>query len=350
MTATIRLQPSGHEVPCEAGDTVLTALEKAGYMMPNNCRAGACGECKTKVLDGSFDQGMVLDMALSQADRAEGYGLMCMAKPLTNTLDIEFGTVDALQKLYPPRENVPFVVTDLIRRTPSMLEVQLRPLGENLRYWPGQYVMFGNQAEGAPPRSYSIANAPRPDGEIHLLITKVAGGATSGWVHDKLSVGDQVLLSGPYGTFVGDPSVETPVVCLASGSGLAPILGLTDGALRRGFKYGVTLVFSARTQADVFDRGLMAWWEKKHRKFTFVPTYTGGEAPEGAKAGRIPAMLDQVFPSLAGHSVFIAGNPDFVEACKARALELGADPELIHVEGYFPAAPAEWPPPTRLVP
>jgi CDP-4-dehydro-6-deoxyglucose reductase len=64
MTATIRLQPSGHEVTCESGDTVLSALEKAGYIMPNNCRAGACGECKTKVLDGSFDQGMILDMAL----------------------------------------------------------------------------------------------------------------------------------------------------------------------------------------------------------------------------------------------------------------------------------------------
>jgi CDP-4-dehydro-6-deoxyglucose reductase len=59
MSATIRLQPSGHEVICDSGDTVLSALEKAGYIMPNNCRAGACGECKTKVLDGAFDQGMV---------------------------------------------------------------------------------------------------------------------------------------------------------------------------------------------------------------------------------------------------------------------------------------------------
>ena len=94
MSATIRLQPSGHEVICDSGDTVLSALEKAGYIMPNNCRAGACGECKTKVLDGAFDQGMVLDMALSQEDRASGYGLMCMAKPLSPSLDIEFGTID----------------------------------------------------------------------------------------------------------------------------------------------------------------------------------------------------------------------------------------------------------------
>jgi ferredoxin len=56
----IRLYPSGHEVECEQGQTVLSALEKAGYALPNNCRAGACGECKIKVREGEFDQGMVL--------------------------------------------------------------------------------------------------------------------------------------------------------------------------------------------------------------------------------------------------------------------------------------------------
>ncbi len=349
MSATIRLQPSGKEVVCEPGDTVLHALERAGYIMPNNCRAGACGECKTKVLDGVFDQGMVLDMALSQEDRGKGYGLMCMAKPLSPSLDIEFGTIDALQKLFPPREFVPFVVTDKVMRTPSMVEVSLRPLGDNLRFWPGQYVMIGDERAGAPLRSYSIANAPRPDGELHLLVTKVDGGRTSGWVHDVVGVGDQLLVHGPYGTFVGDPSVETPVLCLASGSGLGPILALADGALRRGFPHQATLIFSARTPADVFDQGLLRWWERKHRKFRSIVTLTGADAPADAEfTGRIPAMLDRVFASLADHSVFIAGNPDFVDACKARVLELGAQPELVHVEGYFPHWPAEVPPAERL--
>ena len=42
MTQSIRLYPSGRSVPCEEGDTVLVALERAGYALPNNCRAGAC--------------------------------------------------------------------------------------------------------------------------------------------------------------------------------------------------------------------------------------------------------------------------------------------------------------------
>ncbi|MCH2222710.1 MAG: 2Fe-2S iron-sulfur cluster-binding protein [Dechloromonas sp.] len=51
--ARIIMQPSGKSVDCAYGDTVLMALEKAGYALPNNCRAGACGECKVKVTQGS---------------------------------------------------------------------------------------------------------------------------------------------------------------------------------------------------------------------------------------------------------------------------------------------------------
>ena len=110
--ARIIMQPSGKSVDCAYGDTVLMALEKAGYALPNNCRAGACGECKVKVTTGQFDQGMVLDMALSQDERKQGYGLMCMAKPISEELTIEWGTLDAKPKLFPPREAALFVVTD----------------------------------------------------------------------------------------------------------------------------------------------------------------------------------------------------------------------------------------------
>jgi CDP-4-dehydro-6-deoxyglucose reductase len=109
------------------------------------------------------------------------------------------------------------------------------------------------------------------------------------------------------------------------------------------------LIFSARNPEDVFDQGLMAWWGRKHRTFRNVVTYTGAQPPEGAEfTGRIPTMLGQIFPSLEKHSIFIAGNPDFVEACKAECLRLGAKPDFVHVEGYFPHWPAEVPPAERL--
>lgn len=344
----IKLHPSGREVECASGDTVLGALEKAGYALPNNCRAGACGECKVKVLSGQFDQGMVLDMALSQEERKLGYGLMCMAKPLSSELVIEWGTEDAKPKLFPPREDQRFVLVDRLQRTPRIVELRLRPVGPAMRYWPGQYVTLGDDKAGAPPRCYSIANAPRPDGEIVLQITRVDEGQTSRWVHDNIGLGDVVKLSGPYGTFIGDPAVESPVLCMAAGSGLAPILSLAEAALRRGYRKPVTLMFSARRAEDLYDSGLMRYWETKHRNFTYKPSLTRETAP-GCLSGRLPAVLPTVFKDLSQHSVFVAGAPDFVNACVEAAKALGARSEMIHTEGYFGQAQPETAPSSHLI-
>ena len=344
----IRLSPSGRTVAVEPGDTVLGALEREGYALANNCRAGACGECKTKVLSGDFDQGVVLSMALSDQDRADGYGLMCMATPLSDELEIEFGTADALPKLFAPHTAMPFVVTDRIERTQRIVELRLRPVDKAMRYWPGQYILLGDAAAGVTPRCYSIANAPRPDGEITLLVSRVPDGHTSSWVHAELTPGTQVSVDGPYGTFVGDPATDTPVLCLAAGSGLAPILALTDAALRRGFPHPVTLVFSARTDDAVLEAGLFAWWQAVHPNFKAVTTLTGGGDEQGGHNLRVPDLLPVLFDSLADTTCFVAGSPEFVEACAAVVAALGADPDRVHSEGFVNQAGPVTPPADRL--
>lgn len=345
---TIRLSPSGKEVEAKSGETVLETLENAGYALPNNCRAGACGECKVKVLEGEFDQGLVMDMALSQEERAEGYGLMCMCKPLGESLEIDWGTDDAMPKLFPPKENVRCMVVDRIERTPRIAEIRLRPVGEAVRFWPGQYVSLTDTNRTITPRSYSIANAPRPDGEIVLQITRVPEGKTSNWVHDEVHAGTMVNISGPYGTFIGDPSTDAPVLCLAAGTGLAPIMGLADAALRRGFNKPVHLMFSAQREEDIYCKGQLELWNVRHRRFKFLPTLTR-EEKAGMLYGRIPGILKDHYPDLSKHAIYIAGSPEFVDDCIAAAKALGAQDDMIHTEGFFDQALPETPAEDRLV-
>lgn len=342
------LHPSGRAVECYSGDTVLTALEKQGYALPNNCRAGACGECKVKVISGQFDQGMVLDMALSQEERQQGYGLMCMAKPLSDELVIEWGTADAKPKLFPPQKNQRYVILETLACTPRIKQLRLRPLGKVMRFWPGQYVTLGEDANTSPERCYSIANAPKTNGEITLQITKVPDGKTSNWVHDQLKVGDVLKVNGPYGTFIGDLATDTPVLCLAAGSGLAPILSLTDAALSRGFRKPVTLMLSARTEEDLYSHGLISYWEAKHRNFSYKPTITHAQS-EKHLTGLLPEVLPKTFEDLSKHSIFIAGSPGFVEACIAAVKELGAVDEQIFHEGYFDQAQPKTAPASHLI-
>lgn len=324
--------PSGKEVEVEAGQTVLAALEQNGYAIPNNCRAGACGECKMKVCNGEIDQGFILDMALPASEREEGYGLMCMAKPVSDVIEVEYADSDAKPKLFPPEENLPYMVTEKSLVTPSIMKLVLKTLGQPMRFWPGQYVQL--QSSTVPTRCYSIANIPNQDGEIVLHITKAPKGKCSTWIHEDLQEGDVLTLNGPYGTFIGDPSAETPVLCLAAGSGLAPIMSLASGAmLRGGFKYPATVLFSARTKNDLYEQGWFKYLGYRFRNFDFKYTLTG-EKQDGQLNGRITEVLPELYPDLSGFSLYIAGSTDFVDACVSKVKELGAKDELIHTEGF----------------
>ena len=337
--ATLRLLPDGTEVECPEGTSVLQALERAGYPLPSDCRAGTCGTCKVKVASGEIEMGMYLPMALSEEERDGGYRLTCVGTPATAVVEVEYGEArdrasDLPVELFPPRENVDCVVVDKIRRTPEIVELRLRPVGERLHYWPGQYVEV--HAPDGERRPYSIANAPRRDGELALHVARTKGGTVSSWVHDALEPGGRVYISGPYGTFVGDPEVAGPVLCMAGGSGLAPILSLTDAALRRGYEDPVTLLFSARTQSDVYAHGLLAHWEAQYPNFRFVTTLTAADGGGKSLHGRIPEVLHEVLDDLTAHQVFIAGSPEFVDACAVAAHDRGARQDRIHVEHYFP--------------
>ena len=75
----LRLAESGHRLDVQPGETLLETLERHGYQPSFGCRAGACGECKLRVISGKVaaaDDGM-----LTPAERAAGYVLSCTAQP-----------------------------------------------------------------------------------------------------------------------------------------------------------------------------------------------------------------------------------------------------------------------------
>ncbi len=243
-------------------------------------------------------------------------------------------------------EDAGFTVAAKRQRTPVITELLLRPAGPPLRYQPGQYVLLGDQDAELVVRSYSIANAPRRDGLISLLVTRVPGGQISGWVHDELRLGDRVLVSGPYGSFTAAPGEPGPVLFLAGGSGLAPVRALAEAALRDRACAPVALFFSARTQRDLIgDQRLRSWQRRHPGRFQYLRTLTRADGPP--PTGRIPAILGDWFDDLSGWRVYIAGAPGFVTACAAAARARGAKPGRVHTEEFFTeprprgAAPAD---------
>ena len=76
----VTLQPSGHQFPIDAGETVLEAALRAGFILPYGCKDGACGSCKGKVLSGTVDYGNAQKKALTDEEKAQGKALFCQAR------------------------------------------------------------------------------------------------------------------------------------------------------------------------------------------------------------------------------------------------------------------------------
>lgn len=226
--------------------------------------------------------------------------------------------------------------------TPVIRELTAAPVDAPITYTAGQYVLLGDADWTVPQRSFSIANAPRADGVVTILVTLVAGGATSTWAHG-LAVGDEVLLEGPFGTFVADPDSPAPVLLLGAGSGLAPCRALVEDLLARDRGRPVTLLFSGRTVGDVIDGDLFAAWETSHDAFRYAAVCTrAGDDPERRVPGaRLPERLAEFVGDLTGWEVFAAGPSGFVTGCAAAAVALGAAPSDIRTEEFF-VDPQPW--------
>jgi CDP-4-dehydro-6-deoxyglucose reductase len=231
--------------------------------------------------------------------------------------------------------------------TPVIRELWLEPVDEALTFRAGQYVLLADAGYRIPQRSYSVANAPRGDGLLSLLVTIVPGGPTSTWAH-RLAAGDEVSVEGPFGTFVTSPGDRSPVLLLGAGSGLAPLralaeelTGLTihDASAGLGQRCGsgarpVTLFFSCRTRADAIDRARFEALDRDLAAFDYRLTCTR-DAREQRHA-RIPDLLAAEFETLVGTAVFAAGPPGFVAGCRHGAITLGADPADVRTEEFFP--------------
>lgn len=241
----------------------------------------------------------------------------------------DFGTV---------QEDIVYLATVRVQQTPVIVELLLRPVSNRIDYRPGQYVLVGDVNRNRPVRSYSVANAPRPDGAVTLLVTRVPDGELSTWLH-QLQPGDQVLLSGPYGTFVDDPDEPGPRLYLAGGSGLAPIRALVEAALAEKTPPSMTLLFSARSAADLIDDTRLRGWDDEHPQFRYLRTLTRAAGPP--PVGHVPDLLPELLPGLDRHRVYIAGGAAFVAACDQAVRRQGAAAGRVFTEEFF-TDPQPW--------
>src|SRR5262245_50741971 len=124
-------------------------------------------------------------------------------------------------------------------------------------------------------RSYSIASAPERAGEIELTIERLEDGEVSSYLHDVLVVGDQIELRGPIGGyFVWEAAIGGPLLLVAGGSGVVPLMAMLRHRMAAGASVATRLLYSSRTPDDVIYRDELESLQAAHDGLEVIHTFT----------------------------------------------------------------------------
>ena len=312
----LTIEPLGDVVDVVEGQTILDACLRSGIYLPHACGHGLCGTCKTQVLEGEIDHGAASPFALMDFERAEGFILACTAT-LKSNVAIEADVEEDPDARRIAVRDFTGVVVGLEDLTHDVKGVRLAVEGEGVDFQAGQYVNLRFPGvEGS--RAFSIANAPADKRHVELQIRRVPGGAGTGYVHERLKLGDRVSFSGPYGRFVVRKSRGGPLLFLAGGTGVSSPRAMILDLLGEGYEAGITLVHGVRTQADLYGRDEFEALARAHPNFRYVPALSNEPADSdwSGERGFVHEAARRLFGGMfGGNTAYLCGPPPMIEAC-----------------------------------
>jgi NAD(P)H-flavin reductase len=218
------------------------------------------------------------------------------------------------------QDSPPWWIAEIVShelRSPGVAVLRLRT-EQPLPYQAGQYVPVQVTRWPRTWRPYSVATAPRPHGLLELHVRAVPGGLVSNTLVHHSDTGDCVLLGAAEGAMTLTSS-DRDLLCLAGGTGLAPIKAIvehaiaTDKAASRARK--ITLFVGARQQFDLYDLEDLQLLEAACPSLQVIPVLSE-QAGYAGLTGTLAEALSGREP-FENTEAYICGPPDMVTTTAA---------------------------------
>jgi CDP-4-dehydro-6-deoxyglucose reductase len=339
MVFQVKLCKSGNQFDVDESETVLDAALRSGYVISYSCRSGSCGSCKARIVSGSVDYGDYSGNVLTESDHEQGFALLCQAHPLEDlVVDAREVTVaEGIEiKLLPCR------VTRLQRLNHDVMGVSLKlPQNKQFNYLAGQYIDI--LLRDGRRRSFSIANTPRPDGDLQLHVRLVPGGFFTHQIFNTMKKRDLLRFEGPLGTFFLRQDSDRPVILMAGGTGFAPIKAIIEQAIERNIERPMHLFWGVRSEADLYMDDLARQWSDQHPHILYTPVLSeAGPEPvrvtQARNTGWVHDAVVERYPDLSRHEVYMSGPPPMIDAGYSAFEEKGLPGENLFFDSFEFAA------------
>lgn len=333
MTFTIKLEPCGTEFTTAAGETILAAALRHNVELDHSCKSGVCGTCMVELLHGNITYPNGQPTAL--LGQTPTVCLVCQAVPQSNI---------ACRTTLATRLDAPIVPREFICKIHNYQELShdvvgltLRlPGSERLNFLAGQYLEVILDHEQR--RCFSIANPPhaasvRGEGLIELHIRRVPGGEFTGRILPNLKPGKSLLVNAPLGTFTLRNTLR-PLLCVAGGTGFAPIKAIIEQALQENPHRTINLYWGVRARRDLYLSEVPQRWEQEYSNFKFIPVLSEPDADWQGRRGFVHQAMCTDHPDPSGMDAYVAGPPAMVEAARVGLLNSGLKPEHLFIDAF----------------
>ncbi len=208
------------------------------------------------------------------------------------------------------------------------------PPGDLMQFDAGQFVTFYVPKDSATiTRSYSICSTPEQTKGFELCVKRVEGGFVSTLLCAERP-GAELKMIGPLGKFVLRDPGDRAVVFLATGTGIAPFLPMTEELLHREPVPATWLFFGARTEEEILYRARFEAHRATQPAFHYVPTLSRPGPGWTGAIGHLEVPLRQLMPDLSKVDVYICGVPPMVQEAQQLAATLRCPPDRVFLERY----------------
>jgi naphthalene 1,2-dioxygenase ferredoxin reductase component len=323
----VLVQPLNRVIRVEPGVSLLAALQAAQVPISHSCMAGRCGTCRCKVLEGE-----VLDGQGEQQRPLDGlhaHVLACRSY-VTSPCTIEIPEPDEV--VVHPARIVKATVVAIDDLAHDIRRLVLRP-AKPLAFSPGQYAQLQFTPELSRP--YSMAGLCS-DGELEFHVRLVPQGLVTSYIAGTLKPGDTVRVSGPLGSAYLRRKHDGPMLCVAGGTGLAPVLSIVRGAISGGMRHPIHLYVGARSPKDLYGLEWLAQLQREHGALTVHRVVATGAGGPTQRSGLVTDAIAHDLPSLVGWRAYLCGSPPMVEAATLLVGRQGLAAEHIHADAFYP--------------
>jgi ferredoxin-NADP reductase len=203
----------------------------------------------------------------------------------------------------------------------------------------GQFLPVRVRAEGREHvRCYSISSSPGSTGYLEISVRRI--GLVSGALHATLRPGSMLAIKHPAGAFTYPAGEDRPLVFIAGGVGITPLMSMARHAVATEPMRPATLLYSIRTEEDFAFRDEIRFLDRRHPQFRAFVAVSEGQAGPGFFPGMLNESLFQTtVPDIAHTTCMVCGPPPMRDAMTGMLLGLGVPRPQIHYE-IFEAAKA----------